>query len=520
MRSVTRRRNLERKALEYLIEGASQRWIIKHLKIGDRKLRKIFLQAKEFGYLDGVPVPPYPAAVFPDPEDLRSNKSSEADKELLLKKDWIVDRLGAGWRPITVFEECGLAVTRASFYRFLHRHAIVNIGRHSRRVVPEIVHAPGECMQLDWGKLRDVVDPETGKRRALWAFVGVMGHSRFMMVRLVWTNDVATTLEAISSMMAELGGVPVKITSDNPKCFALEASDFEPILNPAFERFAGHYGFTIECLPPRDPEKKGKVERMMSFVRRLYEAHGPEWSGLEESQEYLNKKLLIANERRHGSTQRKPIDDFLQAEVSFLKSLPAVAYQVEDFAEGHVRKDGHVRFKNKYYSLDEKFIGEDVFLIGSQTQVTIYHKGQLIELHERLTDPHRTKQTKSHHLKPWEQAMGEGSFYRKRALRLGPDVERMVMILLAQGQGFIDTRKIWGVLSLDKKYSGEAINRACRDAITLGEFGFRIVQSLLRLQVKEPAAPLAERAPLAAISSENKFVRSMQEYEEQLKLLH
>jgi hypothetical protein len=175
-----------------------------------------------------------------------------------------------------------------------------------------------------------------------------------------------------------------------------------------------------------------------------------------------------------------------------------------------------VRFKNKYYSLDEKFIGEDVFMIGSQTQITIYHKGQLIELHERLHDPHRSKQTKPHHLKPWEQAMGEGSFYRKRALQIGPDVERMIVILLAQGQGFIDTRKIWGILSLDKKYDKAAINRACRDAIALGEFGFRIVQSLLRLQVKPVAPP--ESAPKPA--GENKFVRSMKEYEEQLKLLH
>lgn len=509
---------MERKVVEYLIEGASQRWIIKHLKVGDRRLRKIAEQAKVLGYLSGTAMPSYPAAIFPDPADLRTQKSSEADKLLLLKRDWILDRLQVGWRPITVFEECGLDVTRASFYRFLHRHELDRVGRSARRVVPEIVHGPGECLQLDWGKLRSVTDTVTGKRQTLWAFVGVMGQSRFMMVRLVWTNDVATTIQAIASMLAELGGVPVKITSDNPKCFALEASDYEPVLNPAFERFADHYGFIMECLPPRDPQKKGKVERMMPFVRRLYEAHGNEWHGLSESQNYIDAKLVIANERRHGTTQRKPIEDLLNVELNFLKPLPAVAYEVEDFAEGQVRKDGHVRFKNKYYSLDEKFIGEDVFIIGSQTQVTIYHKGKLVELHEKLNDPHSSKQTKLHHLKPWEQAMGEGSAYRKRARDLGPDVERMIIILLGQGQGFIDTRKIWGVLSLDKKYDKGAINQACRDAINLGEYGFRIVQSLLRLQAKPAAKPDAK--PLQKTGDDNRFVRSMKEYEEQLKLLH
>lgn len=516
MRSITRRRALDRKALEYLIEGASKRWIIKHLKIGDRKLRRVAELGKLFGYFDGTPLPPYPEAVFPDPEDLRSKKSSDADQVLLSKKDWIVDRLQVGWRPITVFEECGLEITRASFYRFLHRHQIMEIGKHYRRVVPEIVHQPGECMQLDWGKLRDIIDPETGKKKTVWAFVGVMGFSRYMMVRLVWTNDVASTLESIASMLLELGGVPLKITSDNPKCFALEASDYEPILNPAFERFADHYGFQVECLPPRDPKKKGKVERMMPFVRRLYEAHGSEWSGLEESQAYLNKKLEIANERRHGTTQRRPVEDLLQVELNFLKPLPAVAYQIETFADGKVRKDGHVRFENKYYSLAEDMVDKEVFIIGGETQVAIYFKGKLVEVHDRLTDPHRSKQTKPHHLKPWEQAMGEGSFYRERALKLGPDVERMIVILLAQGQGFIDTRKIWGILSLDKKYEKAAINRACRDAIALGEFGYRIVQSLLRLQVKASSANAEPAKPMG----ENKFVRSMKDYEEQLSLLH
>ena len=132
--------------------------------------------------------------------------------------------------------------TRSSFYRFADRYGIARLGssfRHS----PEILHQPGEALLLDWGKLRDVV--ENGKKKTLWAFVGVLGFSRYMMVRFVWTNDVATTTAAIESMLQELGGVPRRLTSDNPKCFALEASLYEPILNPVTERLASHYGFRM-----------------------------------------------------------------------------------------------------------------------------------------------------------------------------------------------------------------------------------------------------------------------------------
>jgi transposase len=80
-----------------------------------------------------------------------------------------------------------------------------------------------------------------GKKRALWTFVGVLGHSRYTMVRLVWTNSVGVTIEAMEHLLQELGGVPAHITSDNPKCFAIKACKYEPILNPIFERFGAHY---------------------------------------------------------------------------------------------------------------------------------------------------------------------------------------------------------------------------------------------------------------------------------------
>jgi Integrase core domain len=504
---------VDRKIVELLIQGKTGRYIKETLKIGWKRFARVKAQAEEFGYINGgKPLPPFPESLFPDPVDKRTLKKSDPDILLLEKKDWITDHLQGGWRPVTVWEEIGVSVTKSSFYRFLHRHGLFDTGR-AYRVIPEIVHKPGEALQLDWGKFRDVID-ENGKKKTLWAFVGVLGYSRYTMVRLVWTNDIPTTLAAIESMFKELGGVPQRITSDNPKCFVIEASNYEPILNPAFERFSNHYNFVIECLPPRDPQKKGKVERQMSFIRRLYEAHGPNWFGVEESQSYMDKKLSIANERKHGTTQRRPIDDLLQVELNFLKSLPAVSYQMEDFGEGKIRRDGHVRFLNKYYSVDEAHISQEVFIIGSQTQVNIYLKGKLIEVHERLTDPTRVKQTKKHHLKPWEQSMQEDSFYRKKAGAIGPDVERMIIILIAQGLGFIDTRKIWGILSLEKKFEKDSINAACRKAIDLQSYSYQTVLSLLRLQVR--AVP--EEKFTKKIEKPNKFARPISEYAAQLKL--
>ena len=428
-----------------------------------------------------------------------------------------------------MYEELGDAVSRSSFYRFLHRHNLCELGDNaSKRVLPVIHHVPGEALILDWGKLRDALDPVTGKKRILWAFVGVLGFSRYMMVRLVWSNGTKLTLSTIEEMCREIGGVPGRITSDNPKCFALEASRYEPLLNPAFERMAAHYGMRIECLPPADPEKKGKVERLMPYVRRLYEAHGLEWRGIEESQAYLDKKVGLANERVHGTTRKKPIEQFLTVEAPTLKPLPPLAYSPEETSEAKVRRDGHVRFDSKYYSLEERLIGQEVLILESNHQVSIYHQGKLLEVHERIpaTDSSRAKSTKLHHLKPWEREMQDGSMYRRRAQKLGPDVDRMVLALLGQSEGFIDTRNIWGILSLDKSYPAAAINEACRQALELGSVGYRVVKSILKLA--KPPVPVFTPRPVVA-ATVHKFVRPMSAYatgttpraadEEQLSLL-
>lgn len=278
-------------------------------------------------------------------------------------------------------------------------------------------------------------------------------------------------------------------------------------------------------MPPGDPEKKGKIERPIPYVRRLYEAHADTWYGIEESQHYLDRKLVLGNERRHGTPLRRPRELFLDEEVQALRPLPAVAYAIEQFHEGIVRKDGHVRFQNKYYSLDEEHVGQSVVVLGSSKLVSIYGGGKLLEVHDRITDPHKSKSTKPHHLKPWERAMEDGSVYRRRAAVLGPHVEQMVLGLLKLGRGFIDTRKIWGILSLDKRYSAQRIDQACRQALELERLSYRTVKSLL--EAEEAGSQLGQEAAGSegshrAVSqqkkAEHKHVRPLSVYRDQVLL--
>jgi hypothetical protein len=468
---------IDRKIIEGLRSNKSHRALCREFKVGGRRVSKVEKLASQAGYLDGsVPLPPFPEALFEE-KARGTSPQSDPDQALEPYKDWILERIAAGWHKVTILEELPIKPGRSSFYRFLKRH---NLSAPSapERVVPEIVHKPGEALLLDWGHLCTISCPKTGKRRMVWAFVGVLGFSRRMAVRLVWTNSVEVTMAAIEEMLIEFGGVPTRVTSDNPKCFALKADKYQPLLNPAFEMLAQHYGFVIECLPPRDPEKKGKVERPMPFVRRLFEAHG-EWKSIEEGQAYLDKKIVIANERKHGTTGERPIARFNEIEKGALKPLPPLRFERQEMSEPTVREDGHVRFKGKYYSVGEGYRGSDVVVLGNSRLVRIYLKGKLLSVHDRITDTTRSKSTKLEHRKEWEKSLEDNAHYLEKAARIGPNLHTLIKIILASQHGFVETRMVWGLFHLATLYGRKDLDDACAMAIENHAYCYRDVKRIL-----------------------------------------
>jgi hypothetical protein len=171
-----------------------------------------------------------------------------------------------------------------------------------------------------------------------------------------------------------------------------------------------------------------------------------------------------------------------------------------------------VRFRNKFYSVGDEHVGRHAVVLGNKTQVSIYMDGKLFEVHDRICHPHISKSTKAHHLKPHERVMQDGAFYIKRAARIGPFTAKLVETVLSSGQGFVDTRKVWGVLSLDKNYKPEQIEKACRLALEMNDPSYRRVAALVKLM------PTDKPRPEETKTEAHKFVRDLNEYKQLLLL--
>lgn len=511
---------VDRKIVEMFRDGKSASHIAAHLPKGKGYVIKLRDLAEEYGFLEKISedpkifrasakeIPPFPIALFPI-VDLRKEKTAETNSILDPHRAWIVERLNLGWSPQTIFEEISVSIPRSNFYRYLDRHHLQ--ADRMLRSSPEIIHAPGECLQVDWAKLFDVT--REGKRKTIWVFIGVLGHSRYTLVRVVEKCNFETTISVLQSMLQELGGVPRKVTSDNPKVFVTLASKYEPTLNAGFERFASHYGFTIEALPPHDPKKKGKVERTVQLVRRLFESFPREEYTLEKSQEHIDRKLEIANQRKHGSHGGKPVEILNADEKLKLKPLPAVPYEIETIMMPTIRQDGYVCFMNKYYQVDRKFKGKEVTVIGCAARVSIFLEGALLEVYDRIRDSFQMKACKDHYKESYEKTLNNHSHYIKQAEAIGSNVARFTEIILGRGEGFVDTRVIWGVLTLDKKYGRADIDKACLSAIELGVINLKTVRTFLSF------APGKKRVSENFETTGGKFARPMSEYKNHLRLV-
>ncbi len=105
------------------------------------------------------------------------------------------------------------------------------------------------------------------------------------------------------------GGWPRSILYDNMKQVRLDAKSW----NPHFMDFADHYGIVAKTHRPYRPRTKGKVERMVRYVKDNL-LNGRSFADLED----LNAQALIwleqtANRRVHQTTGQRP-RDLLQRE--------------------------------------------------------------------------------------------------------------------------------------------------------------------------------------------------------------
>ena len=123
------------------------------------------------------------------------------------------------------------------------------------------------------------------------------------------------------------------------------------------------------------------MESGVKYVKRFL--RGKSFASLEHLNESLLKWIVnVADQRIHGTTQRKPAEMFEQ-ERDLLISHIGNALSAPATGNPLVARDCMLRFETNRYSIPFRFVGEKVEVQAWQDRILIFHHNMLIVSHPR-----------------------------------------------------------------------------------------------------------------------------------------
>jgi transposase len=484
-----------RQIIQRLRLGESDRAIGRAERVGRVKVAALRELAAQRGWLD--PAGPMPddaslAAGVGAPRRAPQNLSSvEPFRERLLA--WHAQGIQATTMHRALVRNHGYAGSVHAVYRFLERE-----GQSTPQATVMLDFAVAESAQVDFGQGPVITDRRSGEAFKTWVFVMTLAWSRHQYAEFVRNQKVETWLSCHRHAFEWFNGCPLAVRIDNPKCAITRACYYEPEVQRAYGQLALGYSFRIDPCPVRDPQKKGRVESGVKYVKSGF-VPLREFHSLEHANEQLHAWIMgEAGNRIHGSTRERPLTLFTQTEQALLQPLPAIAPECPAWAKAKLHGNCHVQFEHCYYSAPFALIGHELWLEIAPSAVRIYREHELVAVHPRLFKP-GSKSTVAEHLPPDAVAflMRDPQWCLQQAERVGPACRAVVDSLFAD-RVLDHLRAAQGVLHLGESYGVKRLEAACARALNFGTPNYRTVKQILKNgfdQQPELAALTALEAP-------------------------
>lgn len=214
---------------------------------------------------------------------------------------------------------------------------------------------PGKQAQMDWG-ITHYID-EKGVVHKTPAFAMILGSSRTRYVEFTKRCDFYSLVRCMVNAFEYFGGVPEIVLTDRMKTVIDGSEAGKPIWNSKFEDFAADMGFVPKVCRVRRPQTKGKVERLIDYVKDNF-LPGRQFTDLED----LNLQALEwcnhVNSKVHGTTGQIPLEAL---KYESLQVLPdKVIRDKYRWETRKVTRDGFVSFDGARYGVPWQYSGKEL----------------------------------------------------------------------------------------------------------------------------------------------------------------
>lgn len=258
------------------------------------------------------------------------------------------------------------------------RHAVAPQGNRGRRYQT----GPGEAYQMDWGFTK-VVDHNDAESRVA-CFAMICHHCGMRYVEFFPNAKQENLFIGMIHAFVYMG-VPQFILTDNMKSVVVKRDiEGHPIWQKDYESFMKTVGFRTRLCKPRHPFTKGKVERLIRFVKDNFLAGRTFWTITD-----LNIEALNWCNKQNNIFQRA-IGDIPNQLHTY--SCAGIAFQLEESEallpylcpERKLSFDGFVNYEGRRFGVPYSYGGKTVHVRRQGYYLHIYSSDfkKLLVTHE------------------------------------------------------------------------------------------------------------------------------------------
>lgn len=246
------------------------------------------------------------------------------------------------------------------------RQSVAPKGNRGRRYSTE----PGECYQMDWGFV-DAVDESGAKNRA--ACFAMNCHHCGQCYIEFFPNAKQENLFIGMIHAFKYMGVPKKVLTDNMKSVVIKrGSDGQPIWNHDYEAFMKIIGFETKLCKPYHPFTKGRVERLVQFVKGNF-ITGRKFINVTDLNEQALDWCNRQNSAYHRASDTVPATEHaakcLSAALPLDKNPELIPYLCP---ERKISFDGFVNYEGRRFGVPYTYAGRTVRVCRSGNDLLIF----------------------------------------------------------------------------------------------------------------------------------------------------
>jgi len=321
---------------------------------------------------------------------------------------------------------------------------------------------PGEQAQADWAYFGEVRIGQACRR--LSCFVITFSYSRALALNFFFDQRLESLLCAHVEAFAQFQGAPRAILYDNMRSVVLARHENQIRFHPRVLELAAHYHFAPQPCRPARGNEKGRVERVIRYIRESFFAARP-FTTLEDfnRQAYLWRDE-VAHQRPWPQDDSRTVAQAFAQERPRLLPLPAHTLETDCMLSVHAGKTIYLRFDLNDYSIPPTAVGRTLILLASPSSIRILRDGIEIARHRRSWDRHQIIEEPAHRqalLEEKRRALGASPSVRLR--QAVPESEALLEEAFRRGESLGPASQ--QLLQLLDDYGAEELRQAIRSAL-------------------------------------------------------